>query len=201
MRTKAVLTTGDVAKQCYVSLETANNWIHEGKLKAYRTPGGHHRVRSEEFWAFLQRYKMPPFDEQTIPATRRKVLVVDDHAGLVDTITRFFGLTGEYEVASASDGYEAGVMVMKFRPDLVILDLLMPYIDGFTVCRKIKADPDTHHIIVLVITGHPEGRNIEKALEYGADVCLEKPFKMDELKRTVDELFEKRWKSVYDRAM
>jgi excisionase family DNA binding protein len=199
MKKHVMFTTGDIAAHCHVSHETVNNWIKAGKLNAYTTPGRHYRIRLDDVREFLRRYGLPPLDEPL--AEKRKILVVDDHAGLVDTITRFFGMTDEYAVASAADGYEAGLLVARFRPDLIILDLFMPYIDGFTVCRKIKADPDTSHIIVLVITGHPEGGNIEKALEYGADACLLKPFKMDELKRTVDELFEKRGKRVYDRAM
>jgi len=126
--------------------------------------------------------------------------VVDDHAGLVDTIVRFFRLSDEYDVASAADGYEAGLMMAKFQPDLVILDIVMPYRTGLDVCQKIKANPETSQVSVLVITGHPEDRNIEKALEYGVDDCLLKPFDMMELKKRVEELLKKKGHATYDRV-
>jgi len=199
MRKNVLLTTEDIAKHCCVSHETVENWIKTGKLNAYTTPGRHHRIRVEDIHDFLQRYGLPPLDEP--PLQKRKILVVDDHAGLVDCIVRFFSMTSDYEMAAAADGYEAGFLMAKFCPDLVVLDLIRPYRDGFHVCKKIKSNPNTSHVMVLVMTAYPEKGNIERAMECGADAWLVKPFGMDALKQKVDELFEKQGRKAYRKVI
>ena len=187
MTTKAVLTTGDAARHCHVSSETVANWIRSGKLKAYMTPGQHRRIHVGDFRTFLRAHDMPPFGED-YPG-RRKVLVVDDDPDIVRLITKFLSGNDEYELGTASGGFEAGIQVAKFRPDLVILDLMIPDIDGFKVCREIKSNPDTRHIMVLVVTGYAEEENIQKALQHGADYCMKKPLNLNELKEKIDEFF------------
>ena len=194
MEKKTGLTTGDVAAHCHVSYDTVKNWIRSGKLKSYTTPGKHHRIYPHDFSAFLKAYNMPPVEED--PDRQRRVLVVDDDPGLVEIMVEFLGSTGEYELATAVNGFAAGIQVMKFCPDLVLLDLMMPYIDGFEVCKQLKANPETKDIIVLVITGYTEGGNMEKALACGADYCMAKPFRMADLKAKVDGLFAERYREA-----
>ena len=93
-------------------------------------------------------------------------------------------------MATASDGYEAGAEMIRFAPDLVLLDLFMPGVDGFEVCRKIKSDPQTRNTVVVVMTGLPIEENLTRALECGADHCVPKPFQLVELAAKVDELLE-----------
>jgi excisionase family DNA binding protein len=190
LRRRTSITTGTVAEHCEVTYETVKNWIRQGKLPAYETPGGHHRILIEEFGEFLARYGMPPYDD--LYSRKPKVLIVDDDTTLVATIADYLTKVTGYDCASASDGYEAGVQVMGFDPDVVILDLIMPMMNGFEVCQKIKASKDTDHILILAITGHPEDGNADKILAAGADDVLPKPFKLEELKEHVDKLFEKR---------
>lgn len=187
---KTVITTGVVAAHCQVSYETVKQWIRQGKLPAYATPGRRHYIQIDDFRAFLDTYGMPPFDPGR--SRKRKILVVDDEACLVQMITQFLTDTGDYECTSASNGYEAGVQVMAFRPDLVILDLIMPRIDGFTVCQKLKATPATQHILVLAVTAYPEDGDLETIIARGADACLVKPFTMQAMKQQVETLFTKR---------
>lgn len=182
-----LMTTGEVAAHCRVSYETVDKWIKSGKLKAYTTPGRHRRIGAEDFREFLKQYNLPPLEEA--PVSRKRMLIVDDDPALVQMLSRFFGKAYEYEVATAADGFEAGIQITKFRPELVVLDLMMPHLDGFAVCKKIKSAPETRDIRILVITGYATGENVQRALECGADCCLAKPFQMDELKKKVDELF------------
>lgn len=183
-----LLSAGEVAAHCRVSYEAVKHWVQTGKLKAYTTPGGHRRVRVEDFQEFLQKYRLPPREEAG--AHKRRVLIVDDDPAIVQLLTRFFGKMGEYDLATAEDGFDAGLQLATFRPELVVLDLVMPNLDGFTVCRKIKSAPATRNTRVLVITGYPTDENIQKTLECGADGCLAKPFKMAELKKRVEGLFK-----------
>lgn len=213
---KTLLTTGDIAAHCQVTYQTASNWIHSGKLEAFRTPGRHQRIHQAEFERFLAEHGMPSYvtdvaggseaeatastadghrvdraaseDPSRPGATRPRILVVDDDAAIVRLVTRFLSQTGGYDLEAAADGFEAGVQVYRFQPDLVLLDLMMPNIDGFKVCQRIKATPETAHIKVLVMTGYGSEQNLQAARERGADHCLAKPFKIAELKAHIDRL-------------
>lgn len=132
---------------------------------------------------------MPPYEPSQ--SLKRKVLVVDDHEELVQTIILFLEATGEYDCAAAYDGFEAGLRVMTFAPDLVLLDLFMPQMDGFQVCRRLKADPKTQHVRILVMTAYAEKENLDKARVCGADECLVKPFTMETLKQRIEILLDK----------
>ena len=117
---------------------------------------------------------------------------MDDDEVVARTITQFLKTEGIYEIATAFNGFNAGLEVMSFHPDLVILDLMMPYVDGFGVCQTIKSNPKTEQIKVLVATAYTEEETINRALACGADSWLGKPFKMEELKQKVEELLETR---------
>lgn len=189
MRKKALFTTGEVAAHCGVSYEAVKEWIKTGKLTAYVTPGKHRRISAEAFKQFLQEYHWPLLDKDEQPASRRKVLVVDDEPHVLRTIMKGLRHTDEYELAAAADGFEAGLQVLAFRPDLIILDLMMPQVDGFQVCHQIKSRPETKDTLILVLTGYATPENIQKALEAGADYCLAKPFKTAVLRQTLREMF------------
>ena len=187
MNSERLLTTGDIATHCRVSYETVNNWIKNGKLVAYTTPGRHHRIPIEGFRAFLQEHNWPPFSD--MPAPKPKVLVVDDDPKVLKAIVRNLNGTGEYELATAIDGFDAGLQIAKFQPDLVILDLMMPKVNGFELCQKIKSSPETRQIGVLIITGHGSEENLQQALAAGADYTLTKPFAMKALQQALQELW------------
>lgn len=186
MRNEALLTTGEIAAHCRVSYEAVSKWIKSGKLKAYTTPGRHHRIRRADFEEFLKEYNLPPL---AAPALRRKVLIVDDDPAILRLLSTFFGKTDEYEVATATDGFEAGIQIAGSCPQLVILDLMMPNIDGFKVCEGIKSNPQTSQTIVVVLTGFATPENIRRALECGADCCLEKPVILRDLEQKLAELW------------
>lgn len=190
MAKKPVLTTGAVATHCHVSSETVVNWIRQGKIKAFSTAGGHRRIFVEDFQGFLEAYDMPPWEEEEEISVRPRILIVDDETEVVTLIEKTLSGTGKYELATAGDGFEAGIKVVEFLPDLIILDLMMPYLNGFKVCRMIKENPNTEHIVVLVVTGHPQGGNMERALECGAEFCMAKPFSLAELVKKVDGLLQ-----------
>jgi len=190
MAKKLVLTTGAVAAHCHVSPETVVNWIRQEKIKAFSTVGGHRRIHVEDFQNFLEAYDMPAWEEEEGISTKPRILIVDDEAEIVTLIERTLRGTGKYELATAGDGFEAGIQVVAFLPDLVILDLMMPHLNGFKVCQMIKNNPKTKHSIVLVVTGHPQGGNMERALDCGAEFCMAKPFSLVELVRKVDELLQ-----------
>ncbi len=186
---KTLITTGKVARQCQVTVKTVNNWIKTGSLKACTTPGRHHRIHIVDFKEFLQRHGMPPLEEESPSSARPRVLVVDDDEGVVLPIASYLRLNG-YEVSTALNGFNAGLEVERFKPDLVILDLMMPYMDGFEVCKWIKADSATEHIKLLILTGYTEEGFIEQAKECGADDWLAKPASLSELLGKAEQLIK-----------
>ena len=186
MKSQTLLTTGEIAAHCRVSYEAVSKWIKSGKLKAYTTPGRHRRVHRADFEEFLERYNLPPIAGSSL---KRKVLIVDDDPAIVKLLSAFFKKMGTCEVATAADGFEAGIQIAGFCPELVILDLMMPNIDGFKVCKQIKSTPQTREALVVVLTGFATPENIQKALECGASCCLAKPITLQAFARHLEALW------------
>ena len=117
----------------------------------------------------------------------KKILIVDDDPWILEMFTTMLS-AHQYETEVASSGFEAGTKVVKFKPGLIILDLIMPEMSGFEVCRLIKKDPDTSHIKILAITGCDTKENRKRIMEEGADDYLVKPVVMDTLLQHVENL-------------
>jgi len=191
IRTEKPLTTGDIAKYCHVTHVGVVKWIKSGKLKAYATPGGHYRIEKRDFMDFLNNYKMP-IHEEYFHKDHPRVLIVDDHEETIELIRRhLIKHDANFAIESASDGYEAGLKMGIFKPNLVILDLVMPRVDGFEVCRRIKTDQNTSHIKVLAITGYNKPEYLEEIAKCGADTCLKKPIDWPEFLKQAQKLLDK----------
>jgi len=183
-----ILTTSEVARYCRVTTDGVVKWIRSDKLKAFSTPGGHYRIRRDDFREFLERFDMP-VDQDFFLAERARILVVDDEPVILELISRCLEEDDDtYVIETAADGYEAGYKVGYFRPDLVILDLMMPGIDGFELCQRIRDNVATAVPRILAITGYPEGSALERIKELGADLCLVKPLQLHQLRREVARL-------------
>lgn len=178
------LTTGEVADHCQVSLPTVKHWIRRGRLRAFKTPGGHTRIELEEFQRFLQQYGMPAYPGRE-PEPR--VLIVDDEPDVVELLVD--ALAGDpqgFRIETATDGYEALIKVGAFKPSVLILDVVMPRLDGIEVCRRLKAGPETRAVRILGITGYPD--TIPALLEAGADTCLTKPLDLGRVREELARL-------------
>lgn len=182
------LTTGEIAKYCHVTYRTVLVWIDEGKLKSYATPGGHNRVKVEDFLEFLKKFNMPIPDDFTGVIKRKKILIVDDDKSMVNAIVRVLKLENRYEIDFAFDGFDAGRKLFEFNPDIVLLDIKMPGIDGYEVARRIKSMPYETGIKIIVLSAYFEEDGKEKMLSIGVDACMDKPFKQEELISKIKEL-------------
>jgi len=176
-----VLTVSQASKCCRVSPKTIINWIEAGHIKSYKTVGGHRRIKKEDLDEFLR--------QKTDEEAKKKILVVDDDKIIVETIVQSleedeYG----YELISASDGFEAGIQVSHFKPDLIILDIMMPDINGYEVCKKIKSDPETKDTKIVVLSAYLDEEAYRKMEEYGADACFSKPLPLPQLKEEVAKL-------------
>ena len=191
MEQKAVFTTFETAKLCHVSPLSIINWVNAGRLPAFRTPGGHRRIRREDLIRFMRDNGMPFPDELKEGSGRFRVLVVDDEAGIRDVLAEHLVTrTNPYEAMTAADGFEAGRLVATFRPDVVVLDLKMPGLDGFQMCRTIKADPESSNTTVIAMTGYFSPETEARILECGALRCFPKPLEPSTLSSFIDSVFE-----------
>jgi excisionase family DNA binding protein len=176
MASKSVYTTHDVSRILNVNPRSVINWIDQNLLPAYRTPGGHRRIRREDLLSFLRKHQIP------IPPIllegRFNILIVDDDENIVELIRTFLLRQGTYEVASANDGITALIEVGRFKPDLLILDTEIPGVDGIQVCGRIKSDP-TNKTAIIVVSGNPEYE--KRSLRAGADAFVVKPLDLRSL--------------------
>ena len=183
-----ILTVSQASEYCKVSSKTIINWIDAGYIKAYKTVGGHRRMKKEDLDQFLKEKGMPIPDESK-GDERKKILVVDDDKIIVETIVQALEEDEHgYEMISASDGFEAGLQVSHFKPDLVILDIMMPDINGYEVCQKIKCTPETRDIKIVVLSAYLNDETFTRMKEYGADACFSKPLPLEQLKFEVANL-------------
>ena len=180
---KSYLTPNEVAQLLMVSPTTVRHWASRGKLKSSVTPGGHRRFLRSDIDSFCRENDVTlalPDDEVI------RVLIVDDD----EEITRMLGKLFEYSepgvvTKSTSSGFEAGRLVASFAPHVVLLDLMMPGVDGFEVCRTIKEDPTSKATRVIAMTGFYVENNVERILGLGAEACLSKPFTFDTLSQII----------------
>ncbi len=174
MSKRTFFTTFEISEICEVNPTTVQNWVKEKKLKAYSTPGGHRRVRREDLAAFMKEFGLPiPKD---LALERRLVLLVDDEPEMLDLLTSVMQSgTEDLEIISATGGVEALLLIGARKPHLVILDIMMPGMNGFEVCRKLKSSKATAGIRIVAITGDHNPNLRERILQAGADLFFTKP--------------------------
>ena len=178
-RMKTVFTTGEAAKICKVSQQTIIRCFDNGQLKGFRVPGSRfRRIPREALYKFMKDNGIPT---DALESGKRKVLLVDDDAELVELMNKVLEEDGRFEVRIASNGFDAGMMVKEYRPDLIVLDVMLPDINGKEVCHRVRADPTLEDVRILCISGMIEEDKIQELRLSGADDFLHKPFDIEEL--------------------
>ena len=172
------LTPNEVANLLMVSPVTVRQWAQKGMLAAQTTAGGHRRFTMDSVRQFARERGI------ALPGATERLLIVDDNRPFNDFLSALFD--SEFptlEILNAYDGFEAGRLVQQFKPTVVLLDVMMPGIDGLEVCRSLKSDPSTQDIRVVAMTGFHTPELQKKMLAAGAQVLLSKPFPSDEVIR------------------
>ena len=176
---KTVFTTGEAAKICKVSQQTIIRCFDNGQLKGFRVPGSRfRRIPREALYKFMKDNQIPT---DALESGKRKVLLVDDDTELVDIVTKFLEEDGRFEVRIAGNGFDAGMMVKEYRPDIIVLDVMLPDINGKEVCHRVRADSSLEDVRILCISGMIEDDKIQELKLSGADDFLHKPFEIEEL--------------------
>jgi excisionase family DNA binding protein len=183
-KTKTIYTTHEVSRLLHVNPRSVINWIDQNLLPSYRTPGGHRRIRRDDLLAFLRKHQIPT-PASLMENGNFSMLIVDDEEEITNIIKGYFQRRGGFEITTASDGISALLEVGRAKPDLLILDIMIPGVDGVEVCRRIKSDPSASTIIIA-ISGQREIEN--RIVEAGADVFMTKPIDLESLYRQVQSL-------------
>lgn len=177
---KTHLTPNEVAELLMVNPVTVRQWASRGLLRSLTTPGGHRRFLLSDVEEFAR-------SRGSVPAARKsgrpdRVLIVDDDVQLGMFLAEIIkGRDPKIAIEVARDGFEAGVKVESFRPHALLLDLMMPGMDGFEVCRRLRARPTLNHVRIVAMTGFPSPENVERIMTAGADACLPKPLDTERL--------------------
>jgi excisionase family DNA binding protein len=176
---KTVFTTGEAAKICKVSQQTIIRCFDSGQLKGFRVPGSRfRRIPREQLYAFMRDNGIPT---DALESGKRKVLIVDDDLELVELIVDVLEKDGRFEVRTVNNGFDAGMMVKEYHPDLIVLDVMLPDINGREVCQRVRTDKTMDDVRIICISGMVEEDKIEDLKSAGANDFLHKPFEVETL--------------------
>ena len=183
---KTVFTTGEAAEICKVSQQTIIRCFDSGRLKGFRVPGSRfRRIPREALLQFMKDNNIPP---DALDSGKTKVLVVDDDPEIVELFVDVLERDGRFEVKTAATGYDAGMITQEFMPDLIILDYMLPDVNGNVVCQTIRKNPAFEHTKIVIVSGVVNQDEINDLLKAGADEFVKKPFNIEKLIERVGEL-------------
>lgn len=192
-----LLKIGELAERSGVPISTIKYYTDLGLLRVQDYMSGGFRLYNEkESLLRLKRirelaeqgYSIKEIKENIDKITILKILVVDDEMEVHDFVSDALKEFDNIEVKSVYDGFSAGMTVTEYMPDLIILDLLLPGVDGFKVCADIKNNPKLKDIKILAVTGYDSPENRKKIFAAGADDYLTKPIELKEFREKVKRL-------------
>ena len=185
---KTVFTTGEAAKICKVSQQTIIRCFDSGQLKGFRVPGSRfRRIPRDQLYAFMRDNGIPT---DALDSGKRKILVVDDDEDLVELICDALEQDGRFDVRSVNNGFGAGMMIKEFTPDLIVLDVMLPDINGKEVCQRVRSDDTLEAVKIICISGMVEQDKVADLKDSGANDFMQKPFAVDRLLDRACELLE-----------
>jgi len=186
LTSKQVFTTGEAADICKISQQTIIRCFDSGRLKGFRVPGSRfRRIPREELIRFMRENAIPT---DTLEGGQKRVLVVDDDPEIVELFVDLFSNDSRFEVHTAANGYDAGLMTEKVKPDLMILDYMLPDINGNVVCQRVRQNKNLGETKIIIVSGVVNRDEIQGLLDAGADDFLQKPFNIEQLMDKITEL-------------
>lgn len=176
---KSVFTTGEVAELCNLSQQTVIRCFDSGRLRGFRVPGSRfRRIPRDSLIQFMREHNIP-LDQLQMGKTR--VLVVDDDPAIVEMLVELLERDGRFEVQTAATGFDAGLRTREFLPEAIVLDYMLPDINGNAVCKSIRSDESLKDVKIIIVSGVVNRDDVQKLLEDGADDFLQKPFSIEQL--------------------
>jgi len=191
---KKVFTTGEAAQVCKVSQQTIIRCFDSGRLNGFRVPGSRfRRIPREELIRFMKTNDIPL---ESIESGLKRILVVEDDLEIASLMRDVLGDDGRFEVRLVATGYDAGLETERFRPHLIVLDYMLPDINGNIVCQRVRASEVLRNTRVLCVSGVINAREVEGLMDAGADDFLKKPFDLRELIGRVELLLDLKQRSA-----
>jgi two-component system, OmpR family, response regulator len=185
---KDVFTTGEAAKICKVSQQTIIRCFDSGQLKGFRVPGSRfRRIPRADLFSFMKDNGIPT---DALESGKRKILIVDDDEALVELLADAFEKDGRFDVRTTNNGFDAGMLVKELRPDIVLLDVMLPDINGKDVCQRVRSDKALDDVKIVCISGMVEADKINDLRAAGANDFIQKPFDIDRLIDRICEILE-----------
>jgi excisionase family DNA binding protein len=185
---KTVFTTGEAAKICKVSQQTIIRCFDSGQLKGFRVPGSRfRRIPRDQLYSFMRDNGIPT---DALDSGKRKILVVDDDEQLTELIVDALERDGRFEIRQVNNGFGAGMLVKEYRPDLIILDVMLPDINGKEVCQRVRSESSMDEVKIICISGMVEPDRIHELRQAGANDFMKKPFEIDALLERVCQLLD-----------
>ena len=180
------ITTSKAAKICGVARTTISKWIDKGALNAFITPGGHRKIIEQDLMDFLEKKSIRTTSKFR---EKKRILIVDDNPDDIRLLeAAFLPASDKYEVYAANSGFQAIYKIGEIKPHIVILDIVMPDMNGFKVCERIKNNPETKDIKVIVVTAYPDKMKAKEVYQCDADAFFRKPIDLKKLVKTILEL-------------
>jgi len=178
-------TTFQISRFCNVNHRTVLYWINRNKLKAFKTVGGHSRVREDDLRKFFVHHGIPVPDE--LQESKRHICIIDDEPRILDLMRQVFD-DPAYTVTTWDNGIDALMHLGKMPADVILIDIYMPYMDGFEVCRRIRRNPLLGSARIVAVSGELTPEVDERIRASGADDCIAKPFDVDDVRRRVQAM-------------
>lgn len=193
LATKRIFTTGEAASVCKVSQQTIIRCFDAGRLTGFRVPGSKfRRIPRDELVRFMQANNIPTevLGISDTKSDRVRVLVVDDDQAFVRLAEHAFSDTDRFEVRSATTGYDAGLATEAFRPHVMLLDLMLPDINGVLVCSRLRQREEFKNTRVLCVSGSEDQSDFDRVMAAGANGYLRKPVTSNDLRLRVESMLE-----------
>lgn len=185
---KQVFTTGEAAEICKVSQQTIIRCFDNGRLQGFRVPGSRfRRIPRIELLRFMRANEIPT---DLLESSKKRILVVDDDAQIVDLLVDVLSRDERFDVKTAGTGYDAGLLTESFQPNLVLLDYMLPDLNGNLVCERIKANPDLAGTKIIIVSGVVNQDEIDALTRSGCDGFIKKPFNFEKLVERMAELLD-----------
>lgn len=185
---KMVFTTGEAAALCKVSQQTIIRCFDSGRLDGFRVPGSKfRRIPREGLVRFMRKNGIPTDILESGP---KRILAVDDDPQILELFEDIFSRDRRFALKTAGTGYDAGMMTESFKPHLIILDYMLPDVNGNIVCERIRQSETLSDTRILFVSGVVNQDEIASLLDAGGDAFLKKPFDITELMRHIERLLE-----------
>ncbi len=183
---KRIFTTGEAAAVCKVSQQTIIRCFDSGRLTGFRVPGSKfRRIPRDELIRFMKANNIPT---DALESGRKRVLVVDDDPEIVELFEEILNRDGRFEVKAAGTGYDAGMLTESFKPNMIILDFMLPDINGNVVCQRIRNNPASKDTRIIFVSGVVNQDEVASLMRAGADEFIKKPFNVQQLMTRMTEL-------------